>query len=154
MTKKGLRARTLIIFIICITLVGLHFTGNPLLQLDKNLAKNSSLNGTIEHTGVDISDKQREMIIDKCADMSIAWLPSIESHGIPYFINEQRFYISLVFEEQMFLHIFVLNDGSMIAYIHPWNNNKGIYAVKNSEVLQDVVEIMVDNGIESRVVES
>lgn len=142
--RHGSKYRNLLIIPCAIVLI-LCFTGNPLLRLEQGKAQEKTLFGTVNHKNVDISNSAKEEIIRICGKAVVGWIPTTEFDGPPIFQNEQRQYISLVFESQMFMHIFVLNDGSIIAYIHPWNNSSGNYMVKNPDVLQDVIDILIEH---------
>lgn len=152
--KKRSRAVKLAACAICGVVFLLNVIGNPLLKLNVDIAETASLHATIEHKGVEISDEDRETLIDRCADLKAAWFPSTELNGLPYFANDELYYMNLVFGKQMFLDIFVLKDGSIISYVHPWDNSGRAYAVKNPEVLRDVANIMTAIGAEAGIVQS
>jgi hypothetical protein len=120
----------------------LNLTGDPFLRLNSEIAKDQTLFGTLEYHSVDIPDSEKEKIINECAKMRIGWIPMLDYGGPPYFQNDQKLYISLVFEKQMFLHIFLLNDNTIIAYMHPFDNERGNYIIKNPEVLRNVIELV------------
>lgn len=145
MKKRIFKKRWIICVIICaisLLFILLNFTGNPLLRLDQELAKDKTLFGTLDHKCVDILYSEKEEIINECAEMKIGWIPMLDSGGPLHFQNDQKLYISLVFEKQMFLHIFLLNDDSIIAYMHPWDNERGNYMIKNPKVLCNVIKLV------------
>lgn len=95
---------------------------------------------------ISIPDTEQSKIVDAFTKVRISWIPRDGSQITgPIFGKDEKFYINLVFGEQIFVNIFVFDDDSIMADIRPWNRPLGMnveYVVKNPEVLWDVVDII------------
>lgn len=142
------------------------FTARPLFFFDAELARDLPVHGNLQYVIMDIPDTEKDAIIDGFTKVKIPWIPEdasvISSKDA---VKDPKLYINLVFGKQMFVNLFVYEDDSMAAYISPWQDSSlwdvdyaavnplvhVRYTVKNPEVLQEVVEIVVKYGREQGI---
>lgn len=129
-----------------------------LVFFDAEFARGLPVHGNLQHEIMDIPDSDKDAVIDAFTKVKIPWIPSDASQiSSKDAAKDYKLYVNLVFGGQMFVNLFVYEDDSMVAYIYPWNRPLGMYveyAVKNPEVLQSVVEIAVQCGIDAGILEA
>ncbi len=156
--KKKISTGKLVLGAVCAGVLFFLFTARPLSFFDAVRAKVSYIHGTIQYEMISIPDADKAAIVDAFTKVKVPWIPSdasvITSRDAA---KDHKIYVNLVFEEQMFVDLFVYVDDSMAAYIYPWERPLGMrveYAVKNPEVLQRVVDIAVKCGIDEGIIEA
>lgn len=120
-------------------------------SIDPALAMQKPINcvpwSDIENENVKMSDEAKALAVDAAANFSLGW-PKRTSNRITYnkTAGEAVRYIHMVYVEQAFLDIFMMDDGSIVAELRPWDG-KYEYPVKNPEVLQPFTEqLLLENA--------
>lgn len=115
---------------------------NPFHKLNVAYAKSDYIHCLIEYTPYELNEQERKELLTACESLKMDWIPTTQNFDVPTSKN-RKYYIDLVLTKQWFLHIFIYEDESLMAVVHPWESHYN-YMVKNPDCLQGFISHILE----------
>lgn len=135
MVKNRKRLLVMLAALICLTALALY--GNPFPARTEPAYVHCSVDHS-PHT--ELTGEIAGTVTESFQNLRLSWLPEPKKSNL-YLPQAEKQYANLVLGQAAFLHLFVLEDDSVYAYMQPWTRGR-TYKVMNPEELAPLVLLL------------
>ena len=135
MFKKRKRLFVTLAALICLTVLGLY--GNPFPAK----ADSTYVHCSVDHgPHTELTGEMADIVTESFQTLRLSWFPEPKKSNL-YLPKAEKQYANLVLGQAAFLHLFVLEDDNVYAYMQPWTRGR-TYKVMNPEELAPLVLLL------------